>query len=233
MRAALLVLAIAACKGSPAAAPPTNTTAPATASVLDIDGQVYRYSCDFGKTREKPLHIPAGARVRLHMKNISPEDFEIALDGKRTAVPQGGQAVIELNIATPGEVAWDCPVVTDPKWGTTPIIVDTRADYDAWVKSLGPTIAKGQDVFNKKGCIACHSIDGSQLIGATMKGLWGSTVTLENGTTHVVDKEFFEGALNKPLDYVQAGFPTTMPSFEGQLRDHEIAALELYVESLK
>lgn len=101
---------------------------------------------------------------------------------------------------------------------------------------VGPPgdVARGEELFGSQGCMACHSIDGANRIGVSMKGLWGTEVTLVDGTTHVVDREYIRGALAEPSRYVQAGYPAgAMPSYRGQLSSEQMDDLVAYIASLK
>src|SRR5689334_18429248 len=51
-------------------------------------------------------------------------------------------------------------------------------------------------------CMACHSIDGSTIVGPTWKGLYGSTVELEGGTTVVADDAYIANSIKNPLSQV-------------------------------
>ena len=76
----------------------------------------------------------------------------------------------------------------------SPVIVQTQEEFDAWIKeqveanaaaeaSGVPDASRGQRIYESSGCKACHSIDGSRLVGPTWKGLWGEAVELEDGST--------------------------------------------------
>lgn len=43
---------------------------------------------------------------------------------------------------------------------------------------------------NQRGCLSCHSTDGSSGVGPTWKGLAGSAVRLANGSTVTADGEY-------------------------------------------
>jgi len=51
----------------------------------------------------------------------------------------------------------------------------SQADYDNWVQSqVAPVsndpVARGDQLTQQYGCRACHSVDGSQIVGPTWKG---------------------------------------------------------------
>ena len=64
-----------------------------------------------------------------------------------------------------------------------------------WVPTVEPTqaggggggqvdlVAMGEQVARNAGCTACHSVDGSTLVGPSWKGLFGHEVQFADGTT--------------------------------------------------
>jgi len=84
-----------------------------------------------------------------------------------------------------------------------------------------------------KGCNACHSADGSRLVGPSYKGLWGSTVTVvSHGETRkaVVDAEYVRLAIREPGADLVEGYPPVMPTTD--VTDEELAAIVEYLKSL-
>jgi mono/diheme cytochrome c family protein len=104
-----------------------------------------------------------------------------------------------------------------------------------------PTITKetppekvGAIVFETKGCIACHTIDGSARIGPTFLHDAGSTITLENGDTIVVDEVYLRESIEDPRAKSRPGYPPAMPPEYGTLlSDREKAGLVAYIMTLK
>ena len=94
-------------------------------------------------------------------------------------------------------------------------------------------IALGKDVFEKRGCVACHTVDGTARVGISMLHIWGKETKLVDGTTRIVDAAFIADAVVKPQQVRRDGYPPVMPTYEGQLQPDEIEALALYIESLK
>jgi len=97
--------------------------------------------------------------------------------------------------------------------------------------ATGDPAADGKALMDKYGCIACHSVDGSQKVGPTLKGYFGAKLTQEDGTEVVGSEERMRGSLDKtqPLK----GFPPTMPAYGPNIGEADRAALVAYVKSLK
>lgn len=82
-------------------------------------------------------------------------------------------------------------------------------------------------------CLACHSTDGSALVGPTWKGLYGHDVALEDGTTVVADEAYLRESILDPMKKVVKGFPPSMPPFGGMLTDDQISDIIEYIKTLK
>jgi cytochrome c oxidase subunit 2 len=91
----------------------------------------------------------------------------------------------------------------------------------------------GAQQYSRKGCNSCHSIDGTSSRGPTWKGLFGKSETLTDGQTAVVDQAYLEESMFQPAAKVVKGFQPIMPTFQGQLRPHEVRGLVEYIKSLK
>ncbi len=89
----------------------------------------------------------------------------------------------------------------------------------------------GKAVADDKGCLACHSLDGSAGVGPTFKGLWGQTVQLADGSSRVVDAGFVKAMILHPAATPVKGFDPVMPEFP--MTDQEIDQIEEYLKELK
>ena len=95
---------------------------------------------------------------------------------------------------------------------------------------------EGAELFQTKGCVACHSTDGSAKVGPSFKGLFGKKeAVLHEGKEReiTVDEAFIKEKLMHPEINRIKGFPPIMPSQKGQLTDEDMDALVEYFKSLK
>ena len=91
----------------------------------------------------------------------------------------------------------------------------------------------GRRSHHEKGCIACHSTDGSPEGGPSFKGIFGKKQTvLHDGKEQeaLVDEKFIREKLLHPEINRIKGFPPIMPSQQGQLTEAEIDAVIHYHE---
>jgi cytochrome c oxidase subunit 2 len=90
-------------------------------------------------------------------------------------------------------------------------------------------IAQGKALAQAKGCVACHSVDGSPGVGPTWKGLHGKTETMADGSTELVDDAYLKDFILNPSKRVVKGFAPIMPKVE--LSGDEMNALVAYIKS--
>ncbi|MCX7619285.1 MAG: cytochrome c [Acidimicrobiales bacterium] len=88
----------------------------------------------------------------------------------------------------------------------------------------------GQRVAESKGCLSCHSVDGSRRAGPTWQGLFGAEVKLTDGTTVVADDDYLARAISSPGTEIVAGYPNAMPTVS--LTDQERQEVIDYIKSL-
>ncbi len=91
----------------------------------------------------------------------------------------------------------------------------------------------GKALATSLGCVACHSTDGSKLTGPSWKGLYGSQVELEGGTTVTADDAYIHESIIDPNAKVVKGYAPIMPSFATQVDDQKVADLIAYIMTLK
>jgi cytochrome c oxidase subunit 2 len=96
---------------------------------------------------------------------------------------------------------------------------------------------KGKALVSAKGCIACHTSDGSKLVGPSYKGIYGSDVkvTTADGKTETVkvDDSYIRESIEAPQAKIVEGYPSTMPVYKGLVNEEELAEIIEYIKSLK
>lgn len=117
------------------------------------------------------------------------------------------------------------------------VVVHKEGDYERYLEENKPPadpLEHGRRLYEKKGCVACHSIDGSPKTGPTFKGSWGTQVKLSNGQTITFDENYVRESLMLPNAKSRPGMPVgTMPSFEGQLKEVDVEGIIAFIKSLK
>jgi len=90
--------------------------------------------------------------------------------------------------------------------------------------------ARGLEVAQQNGCIACHTLDGSVGIGPTWLGMYGKTETLTDGSTIVVDDAYIIESINRPDAKQVEGFENLMVRYF--LQEEDLDALVEFTRQL-
>jgi cytochrome c oxidase subunit 2 len=106
-----------------------------------------------------------------------------------------------------------------------------------WLGGDLTPVELGRRLYVSKGCNACHSLDGSRNIGPTWlgdgeTGGYGATIPLADGSTAVIDENYFRESVLVPGAKIHAGYPNQMSSFQGLINDRELNALLMFYKSL-
>jgi cytochrome c2 len=115
--------------------------------------------------------------------------------------------------------------------------VDLRAPAAKAVAAAPKVVASavlGATLYQQKGCIGCHSVDGTTAgkTGPSFKALYGSNVKLVGGKVRKADDDYLRRAIMDPAKEIVQGFEPGMPTFRGVLSDAEVASIILYIKSL-
>jgi len=117
------------------------------------------------------------------------------------------------------------------------VIVMPVSEFESWYQTKQAAAApkdKGHQLLESKGCLGCHTTDGTKKIGPTLKGLYGSKVTvLTNGKQRVItaDEEYLERSIRQPAADIAEGYPAIMPAVP--VTEVELETIIDYIGTLK
>jgi cytochrome c oxidase subunit 2 len=97
-------------------------------------------------------------------------------------------------------------------------------------------VARAENLLTMKGCLACHTTDGSPLVGPTLKGLYGKRETVVTaGKEHeiIVDEKYLERSILEPNADLVKDFPPIMPSQKGLISEKELREIVEYLQALR
>jgi cytochrome c oxidase subunit 2 len=190
------------------------------------------------------LILPEGRQVLLRMSSLDvihsfwvPE-FRV----KQDVLPAGQDWVRELRI-TPSRIG-DYEVLCAELCGRqhaemrAQVRVMSPSDFETWVaeeqsKVPEDPVARGQLWSQQFGCTACHTVDGTVLVGPSWRGICGSTETLTDGSTVTVDEAYLHESIRDPGAKIVEGFPNVMlPSFSEPMTDEQVADVIAYICTL-
>lgn len=108
-----------------------------------------------------------------------------------------------------------------PLFPAVPPLMDSTSGYK-----------DGFEVFKDKGCARCHTIDGTRLVGGSMRGLLGSTIMHTDESTAVVDEAYVFEAVLRPGLRVTKGYVPVMPSYESRIKTADLVLLLAWLRTL-
>jgi cytochrome c oxidase subunit II len=116
------------------------------------------------------------------------------------------------------------------------VIVMPAAEFDKWYSAaeVAGLAAMGQKLAGEKGCLGCHSTDGTRKIGPTFKGLYDMTETVvTNGNEREVsvDDEYIKNYVRHPNFDLIKGYQPIMPLIP--VTDQELNAIVEYMKTVK
>jgi cytochrome c oxidase subunit 2 len=92
------------------------------------------------------------------------------------------------------------------------------------------TLLSGAELAQKKGCTACHSQDGTRLIGPSWQGLFGSLRETTSGQNVEVDDLYLKESIFQPNAKIVAGYPPVMPP--PVINEQEALAIIEFIKTL-
>lgn len=202
----------------------TMHSAPEDAMHITTTARMWNWSFEYenGKVTDT-LYVPINLPVNLNLVSVDViHSLSIpAFRLKQDMVP-GKKQIMWFIPGQEGDFDLFCTEYCGLRhsYMTTKVVVMTEEKFNAWyndttaVKSgsgseTGGETAQGLNLLRTNGCLACHSLDGSKIVGPTFKDLYKHEVTvLSNGTekTIVADDEYIHNSIYDPNMDVVKGF---------------------------
>lgn len=110
-------------------------------------------------------------------------------------------------------------------------VVDRASFNPTQVAAPAQPADPGYRLLEAKDCLSCHSVDGSEGIGPTLKGVFGRPTKLANGSTITADEAYLRDSIVNPSAKIVAGYDDLMTQTE--LTDEEVEEMIEYLETLK
>ncbi len=115
------------------------------------------------------------------------------------------------------------------------VVALEEKDFAAWYAAVpAAEKTKGEKILTEKGCLGCHSLDGTAKIGPTFKGIYGARETvvtkgMERNIT--ADEEYLRRSIVAPKADIVKGYPDIMPVMP--VAPEELEAIIEYLETVK
>ena len=116
-----------------------------------------------------------------------------------------------------------------------------RSEFDNWVgaetarlAALDTPEARGEQLYQTQGCIGCHSLDGTIVVGPSWLNLYGRQEQLDDGTSVIADEDYIRHSILYPGDQIVKGFQNLMPANYGEiLSENDIEDLIAFIKTIK
>jgi cytochrome c oxidase subunit 2 len=202
---------------------------------------MWRFQHIDGQREINELHVPVGRAVRVVFtsEDVLHDLFIPAFRVKADAVP-GRYSAIWFEATKVGEYHLFCAEYCGTKHsgmiGT--VYVMEPADYQTWlagagsISSGGSMAERGAQLFTQLACVTCHLADSSGR-GPSLVGVFGSTVTLNDGTKVVADESYLRESILTSQAKTVAGYQQLMPTFQGLVNENDVASLIEYIKSMQ
>jgi cytochrome c oxidase subunit II len=193
-------------------------------------------------TQDTELRVPIGKPVKLTLTSLDVIHgfYAPAFRIKQDAVP-GMETYLWFQATQTGTFDVMCSQYCGLEHShmLTKIVVLPEEEFNTWyqgkqteVTAKGPS--PGFKLYQEKGCVGCHSTDGSPRVGPTFKGLIGKRETVvRDGKERIVavDDAFVRNYISNPNVDVVKGYPPIMPHVP--LTDAQLDAIIKWLETLK
>jgi cytochrome c oxidase subunit II len=228
---------------------------PREAMVIQVTGRQWAWSFSYpnGK-RISELLLAADKPVKLELRSLDVIHgfFIPAFRIKEDVVP--GKDNYTWFVPTQlGSFDIECTVICGVSHATmlSKAVVVPVSDFETWYfgnentplpgpkKPAGSVIAvlaaPALDILNQKSCTACHSIDGSAMVGPSLKGLYGKKQIVidpqgkEREVT--VNDSYLERAIQDPGADDVKGYPPIMP--KTPMTEGEVRQIIEFIKTLK
>jgi cytochrome c oxidase subunit 2 len=218
--------------------------APGDALEVKLSAQRWLWTFTYpnGLVSTNDLVVPAGKPIRLLMSSTDVihgfyiPDFRIKQD-----VLPNRYTTVWFEAPNPGDHVLTCTQYCgrghSEMRGTVRVVPES--EYDKWLASgpSGPAEGVppeqyGESLYKSKGCVSCHTTDGTASVGPTFKDMFGKKVALEDGRTVIADENYIRTCILEPEKTRVKGFPAVMPTFQGTLKDNDVDAIIAFIKSL-
>jgi cytochrome c oxidase subunit II len=224
---------------------------PRDAMVIQVTGRQWAWSFTYPNGRQtSELFVAKDRPIRLDLKSLDVlHGFYVPAFRIKADVVPGKANYTWFQATQLGDFDVECTVMcgVNHSYMLSKVHVIPEENFAKWYfgDSNEPPLAeaephtvpdphRGERAFKLKGCVACHTNDGSRLVGPTWKGLFGSEVTvLADGREVKVtaDEDYLKRSIHHPPKEVVKGFAPQMP--KADLKESDVADLIAYIKSLQ
>jgi len=217
---------------------------PADAMVVKAIGRMWEWEFVYSDSlRSKELVLPINKPVKLDLvaEDVNHSLFIPAFRVKEDVIP-GYENWLWF---TPNYIG-DYEILCTEYCGLlhSAMVSKTRIveqdEYDKWFEELKAASfvpeSEGLKLLRGTGCLACHSLDGTKLVGPSFEGFYGSKRTVTAGgaqKTVTADDAYIIRSIYEPNEEVVEGYARNlMQSYRALLTEEQIGIITEYLKTL-
>ncbi|PLX86793.1 MAG: cytochrome c oxidase subunit II [Desulfuromonas sp.] len=195
------------------------------------------FSYQNGKTSDR-LFVPVGQPVKVELiaEDVLHSFYVPAFRVKRDCVP--GMPTYAWFVAEkPGSYDLFCAEYCGV--GHADMITTVEAlpasDFEEWLSVLPAAEDRGPELLKKNGCLGCHSLDGSPMVGPSFAGIGGRQITVVSNGKEISrnsDTAYLERSILDPNSEIVKGYPPAMPAYAGRIAEQDLTEIVAYLASL-
>ncbi|WKZ57839.1 MAG: cytochrome c oxidase subunit II [Bdellovibrionota bacterium] len=213
---------------------------------VNVQGQKWKWDFEYdnGKKTTGEAVIPVGQHVKfvLTSRDVLHSFFVPAMRVKTDAIP-GRYTYAAFKPVKTGTYQVFCTEYCgkDHSMMLAKVRVVSEAEYKTWLDDKSEELAllkmtppeRGRAAYNKHGCNACHSLDGSRLVGPSFLKAYGREGTYDSGKKYAVDHEYIRQSIYEPNAHIVDSYPPNlMPNYTDQVSAQELDDLIAFIRSL-
>ena len=216
---------------------------PSDAIPITVIGKMWVWNFEYEGGKQSPvLVVPLNKAVKLnlHSDDVIHSLYIPAFRIKEDVVP-GKNNYMWFIAQQTGEYDVLCTVYCGLRhsYMETKTKVVSEAEFAAWLKALPDKTnePEGLTILKKNACTGCHSIDGTKIVSASFKGLYGKTekvMTDGRERSVTVDDAYIKSSVYDPDKDILVGFQKgIMKPYKGIVTEDEITKIIDYLKTIK
>jgi cytochrome c oxidase subunit 2 len=219
---------------------------PANAYEIGVQAQTWNYSFQYPNgvvVGPLDLTIPSGQPVVfvLNSSDVIHGFYVPAFRIKKDIVPGRYNKCWATAVDTGKDETYDvfCTQYCGKGHSTmrAKLTVKSPAAFKVWMEAAAnpnlPPKEMGQHIWQTRGCISCHSNDGTTTgVAPSWKDVYLHEQHGKDGTTRIADEDYLHLVITQPNVYPLQGFTGIMPPTQGLLNETQVQDVILYVKSL-
>lgn len=227
----------------------TMTKAPDDSMVVTSVARMWSFSFQYENGKQSSdLIVPVNTPVKINLVSLDVihSIFIPAFRIKSDMVP-GREKMMWFLPKREGEYDLYCAEYCglQHSYMNANVIVLSQGEYDKWYTDTTTVIkisadsapgAEGKEIMKINGCTACHSTDGSRIIGPSYLNLWDKQqIVIRDGKEFPVkvDADYIKKAIYDPNSEIVKGYPTgLMQSYKDIITADDLVRIVEYLKTL-